>query len=186
MTAVFSDRFAKVFAVVPVPGRRPCMRYAAHGARRGRSCCCGRRRPRPAARRHDRARSAPAAGHAAIPRSARRARADARGPRARAGARRRGLAVRSPRRHRELPRLISPVLQRPRQAGRAHAILSRQVRDHARLHVGLGEHDQALTSLERAYQERSTVLAYLRIDPSLAPLHALPRFQALVKRLGGE
>ncbi|MEO5989525.1 MAG: hypothetical protein ABIU54_11600 [Candidatus Eisenbacteria bacterium] len=46
--------------------------------------------------------------------------------------------------------------------------------------------DQALTSLERAYQERSTVLAYLRIDPRLAPLHALPPFQALVKRLGGE
>ena len=56
----------------------------------------------------------------------------------------------------------------------------------ALLHAGLGEHDQALTSLERAYQERSTVLAYLRIDPRLAPLHALPRFQALVMRLGGE
>ncbi len=56
----------------------------------------------------------------------------------------------------------------------------------ALLHVGLGEQDQALTSLERAYQERSTVLAYLRIDPRLAPLRSLPRFQALVKRLGGK
>jgi serine/threonine-protein kinase len=56
----------------------------------------------------------------------------------------------------------------------------------ALLHVGLGESEEALTSLERAYQERSTVLAYLRIDPRLAPLHELPRFQALVNRLGGE
>lgn len=56
----------------------------------------------------------------------------------------------------------------------------------ALLHVGLGEREQAMTSLERAYEERSTVLAYLRIDPRLAPLHELPRFQALVKRLGGE
>jgi len=30
------------------------------------------------------------------------------------------------------------------------------------------------------------LLACLRIDPRLAPLHELPRFQALVKRLGGE
>ena len=56
----------------------------------------------------------------------------------------------------------------------------------ALLHAGLGEREQAMTYLERAYQERSTVLAYLRLDPRLAPLHELPRFQALVKRLEGE
>lgn len=56
----------------------------------------------------------------------------------------------------------------------------------ALLHVGLGEREEAMTSLERAYAERSTVLAYLLLDPRLAPLHELPRFQALVKRLGGE
>ena len=56
----------------------------------------------------------------------------------------------------------------------------------ALLHVGLGEHEEAMASLERAYQERSTVLAYVLLDPRLAPLHELPRFQALVKRLGGE
>jgi eukaryotic-like serine/threonine-protein kinase len=55
----------------------------------------------------------------------------------------------------------------------------------ALLHVGLGEREEAMTALERAYQERSTVLAYLRLDPRLAPLHELPRFQALVKRLEG-
>ena len=54
------------------------------------------------------------------------------------------------------------------------------------LHAGLGERDQALRYLERAYEERSTVLAYLLIDPRLAPLRNDPRFLALTRRLGGE
>jgi TolB-like protein/tetratricopeptide (TPR) repeat protein len=56
----------------------------------------------------------------------------------------------------------------------------------ALVHAGLGERDPALQYLERAYQERSTVLAYLRIDPRLAPLRDDPRFVALVRRMGGE
>jgi len=56
----------------------------------------------------------------------------------------------------------------------------------ALVHAGLGERDQALRSLERAYEERSTVLAYLLIDPRLAPLRDDPRFLALARRLGGE
>jgi serine/threonine-protein kinase len=56
----------------------------------------------------------------------------------------------------------------------------------ALVHLGLGERDPALQYLERAYQERSTVLAYLRIDPRLAPLRDHPRFVALVRRIGGE
>ena len=55
----------------------------------------------------------------------------------------------------------------------------------ALVHAGLGEHDQALRYLERAYEERSTVLAYLLIDPRLAPLKDDPRFLALAQRLGG-
>jgi serine/threonine-protein kinase len=56
----------------------------------------------------------------------------------------------------------------------------------ALVHAGLGERDQALRYLERAYEERSTVLAYLQIDPRLAPLRDQPRFIALVHRLGGD
>ncbi|HEY7636976.1 MAG TPA: FlgO family outer membrane protein [Gemmatimonadales bacterium] len=56
----------------------------------------------------------------------------------------------------------------------------------ALVHAGLGERDQALRYLERAYEERSTVLAYLMIDPRLTPLRKDPRFLALAKRLGGE
>jgi serine/threonine-protein kinase len=56
----------------------------------------------------------------------------------------------------------------------------------ALVHAGLGERDQALRYLERAYEERSTVVAYLLIDPRLAPLRNHPRFLALARRLGGE
>jgi eukaryotic-like serine/threonine-protein kinase len=56
----------------------------------------------------------------------------------------------------------------------------------ALVHAGLGERDQALRYLERAYEERSTVLAYLPIDPRLASLRDDPRFIALARRLGGE
>jgi serine/threonine protein kinase len=46
--------------------------------------------------------------------------------------------------------------------------------------------DEALRALERAYEERSTVLVYLHIDPRLAPLREEPRFVALERRLSGE
>ena len=56
----------------------------------------------------------------------------------------------------------------------------------ALVHTGLGERDQALRYLERAFEERSTVLAYLLIDPRLAPLRDEPRFIALARRLEGD
>ena len=56
----------------------------------------------------------------------------------------------------------------------------------ALLHAGLGQRDSALRYLERAYEERSTVLAYLLIDPRLATLRNDSRFIALARRLGGE
>jgi len=56
----------------------------------------------------------------------------------------------------------------------------------ALVHAGLGQRAEALRYLERAYEERSTVLAYLMIDPRLAPLRDDPRFHALARRLGTE
>jgi hypothetical protein len=47
----------------------------------------------------------------------------------------------------------------------------------------LGDHDQAFNWLEKAYQERSSVLAYLQVDPRLDPLRADPRYEALRRRL---
>jgi serine/threonine-protein kinase len=54
----------------------------------------------------------------------------------------------------------------------------------ALVHVGLGQHDEALTALERAFAERSDQLAYLAVEPLLDPLRADPRFEALRRRLG--
>ena len=56
----------------------------------------------------------------------------------------------------------------------------------ALVHEGLGEREQALRQLERAYEERSTVLSYLLIDPRLARLRGEPRYLALAKQLGAE
>jgi tetratricopeptide (TPR) repeat protein len=48
------------------------------------------------------------------------------------------------------------------------------------IRAALGEHDQALTWFERAVQERSGWIAYLRVDPRLDALHADRRFGSLV------
>ncbi len=52
------------------------------------------------------------------------------------------------------------------------------------VHLGLGERDQALTWLEKAYAERFNRLAYLRREPVWDPLRADPRFQDLLRRIG--
>ncbi|HET9725359.1 MAG TPA: protein kinase [Gemmatimonadales bacterium] len=81
-----------------------------------------------------------------------------------------------------------PARAREVLAGLQAAAASRYVPAYwfALVHAGLGERDKALRYLERAYEERSTVLAYLLIDPRLAPLRGDPRFVTLARRLGGE
>lgn len=54
----------------------------------------------------------------------------------------------------------------------------------AKVHLALGDHATALRWLTRAVDERSHSLAFLRIDPQLAPLRGNPRFEALVARSG--
>ncbi|MDQ2979892.1 MAG: protein kinase [Acidobacteriota bacterium] len=54
----------------------------------------------------------------------------------------------------------------------------------ALLYAGLEEKDRAFEWLERAYQERSTVLAYLQLDPRLANLRGDPRFSDILRRIG--
>jgi len=53
----------------------------------------------------------------------------------------------------------------------------------AHYHLGLGEREQALTELERAYEDRSWLVALLKVDPLYDELRAEPRFQALLDRL---
>ncbi len=53
----------------------------------------------------------------------------------------------------------------------------------AYVYVGLNEPDRAFDALERAYQQRSTSLTFLRIDPRLQPLRIDPRFERLLENL---
>ncbi|MGQ0835661.1 MAG: TPR end-of-group domain-containing protein [Gammaproteobacteria bacterium] len=53
----------------------------------------------------------------------------------------------------------------------------------ALIHVGLEEVDPAFAALERAFQERSTLLTYLKMDPRFDPLRADPRFRELLRRM---
>jgi serine/threonine-protein kinase len=53
----------------------------------------------------------------------------------------------------------------------------------ATVHIGLGDHGEALDWLERAHAERRGWLAYLRVNPVLDPLRSEPRFLALVEKM---
>jgi len=54
----------------------------------------------------------------------------------------------------------------------------------AAIHAGLGEKDQAFIWLEKAYEERSGWLIWLRAEPISDPLRSDPRFQDLLRRVG--
>jgi hypothetical protein len=50
--------------------------------------------------------------------------------------------------------------------------------------LGLGDNEQALAWLERAYQEQSNMLQLIKVHPYLDPLRSDPRFVDLVHRVG--
>jgi tetratricopeptide (TPR) repeat protein len=54
----------------------------------------------------------------------------------------------------------------------------------ALVHIGLGDHDQALEWLSRCYEDRSTHMVYAKVDPLLDPIRSDPRFWALLKQMG--
>jgi hypothetical protein len=56
--------------------------------------------------------------------------------------------------------------------------------DRAVVHLGLGNTDKALEYLVNAYEERSSWMTYLNVEPRLDPLRADPRFADLVRRVG--
>ena len=57
-------------------------------------------------------------------------------------------------------------------------------KDVATVYMGLGKREEALTWLQRAAELRSGWMLYLAIDPTFRPLHAEPRFQALLRKIG--
>lgn len=55
----------------------------------------------------------------------------------------------------------------------------------ALVYIGLGEKEKALDSLERAYNERYSLLVYIRVDPELDSLRDDKRFKDLLRRVFG-
>ena len=54
----------------------------------------------------------------------------------------------------------------------------------ANFYIGLGDKDQAFFWLEKAYQERSYYLAYLKVFPADDPLRSDPRIDDLLRLMG--
>ncbi len=54
----------------------------------------------------------------------------------------------------------------------------------ATIYSALGDNDDAIAQLEKAYEERSWYLMFLAVDPQLDTLRADARFKDLVKRVG--
>jgi len=52
------------------------------------------------------------------------------------------------------------------------------------IYIDLGETDQAFTWLEKVYEERSSWIAFLQVEPKFDRLRSDPRFSALLKKVG--
>jgi serine/threonine protein kinase/tetratricopeptide (TPR) repeat protein len=55
--------------------------------------------------------------------------------------------------------------------------------DVAEVYAGLGKQGLALDWLEKAFEERSRVLVFLKVEPNVDGLHAEPRFKAILKKM---
>ncbi len=54
----------------------------------------------------------------------------------------------------------------------------------ANVYIGLGDKDKAFEWLEKAFQERSNYVAYLKVFPIVDPLRSDPRYDDLLRRVG--
>jgi len=52
------------------------------------------------------------------------------------------------------------------------------------IYAGLSDKEAAFLWLEKAYQERSDGLTYLKVEPVFDPLRSDPRFEELLRRVG--
>jgi tetratricopeptide (TPR) repeat protein len=54
----------------------------------------------------------------------------------------------------------------------------------AEIYIGLGDKEQALASLEKAYADRSMLMTFIKVDPEFDSLRSDPRFKDLLRRVG--
>jgi len=58
--------------------------------------------------------------------------------------------------------------------------------DVAEIYASLGKQDLALDWLEKAYEERSRALVFLKVEPKVDGLRTKPRFREIIKKMGLE
>jgi tetratricopeptide (TPR) repeat protein len=51
-------------------------------------------------------------------------------------------------------------------------------------HLGMGNKEEALADLEKAYSGHLSILATLKVEPAFDPLRSDPRFQDFLRRVG--
>jgi len=56
--------------------------------------------------------------------------------------------------------------------------------NYAIIYAALGDTDQAISSLEKAFDEKSSMLVWIKVDPNLDSLRSDPRFSALLRKMG--
>jgi tetratricopeptide (TPR) repeat protein len=71
-----------------------------------------------------------------------------------------------------------------RQSVKIHALINRPWYHLALDYADLGEREEALAALNKAYENRQLEVLCLLVDPELDPLRSDPRFQELVMRIG--
>ena len=52
------------------------------------------------------------------------------------------------------------------------------------MYAGLDKYDQAFASLDQAYEERDSLLVFLKVEPTFDRLRSDPRFTRLLQRVG--
>lgn len=51
-------------------------------------------------------------------------------------------------------------------------------------HLGMGDKNEALADLEKAYSDHFSIMATLKVEPAFDPLRSDPRFQDMLRRVG--
>jgi tetratricopeptide (TPR) repeat protein len=80
--------------------------------------------------------------------------------------------------HRDLALATLHQLQQLEQEGWVSPLNS------ALVHVGLEDHDAAISCLEESYKKRIRQLVWINVDPRYGALHGTPAFEQLIARLG--
>lgn len=72
------------------------------------------------------------------------------------------------------------ILKKLNEESKSHYV---SPQSQARVLVGLGRNEEAISWLEKAEREHAA-MNHLKVDPEFAPLHTNPRFQQLLRRIG--